>query len=331
MGKDEKASLQIVKVIVASIIILAMCSAIAVWATNSQLNNVEIIFSNNYTMNVLTAKTKVQDILDENHIVLESGEIVSPLASENITDNKIVISKKNNVIAETVKEISTEEILEDYSIYSEKIIVEQVVIPFETVTKDVSEGSETTTNTVLQEGQDGLKEITYKVKYKDNVEIERIVIKEEVITEAIDKVIQVNKKVIVSRQETARSESTSTVSTASGNSLASKVSGKEPVKKTFNVSAYTASTCGKSSSSPGYGITSSGARARAYYTLAAGSGYPVGTIIYIPYFKNSVNGGWFVVQDRGGAISNNRLDVYMDTYNECIKFGRRNLECYVYQ
>lgn len=41
-------------------------------------------------------------------------------------------------------------------------------------------------------------------------------------------------------------------------------------------------------------------------------------------------GGWFVVQDRGGAISDNRIDIYFDTVQECIQFGRRNLECYIY-
>lgn len=77
-------------------------------------------------------------------------------------------------------------------------------------------------------------------------------------------------------------------------------------------------------------MTSSGVKATSWYTLAAASSYPIGTIIYIPYFKDKPNGGWFVVQDRGGAISNNRLDVYMGTHNQALQFGRRTLECYVY-
>ncbi|MCI8393467.1 MAG: hypothetical protein HFJ24_06630 [Clostridia bacterium] len=80
----------------------------------------------------------------------------------------------------------------------------------------------------------------------------------------------------------------------------------------------------------GHEKTASGANASVWYTVAAGKAYPMGTIIYIPYFKNSPNGGWFVVQDRGGAITNNKIDVYMSTYNECVSFGRRNLECYIY-
>ena len=126
-------------------------------------------------------------------------------------------------------------------------------------------------------------------------------------------------------------ETAAAIVSKSSSSLASKVEGITPTKKTLNASAYTASTCGKSASSPSYGITSSGAKATAWYTVAAGKGYEIGTIIYIPYFKNKPNGGWFVVQDRGGAISNSKIDIYMSTYNECVQFGRRNLECYIYE
>ena len=75
--------------------------------------------------------------------------------------------------------------------------------------------------------------------------------------------------------------------------------------------------------SESYGITASGAKVQSWYTVAAGKAYPMGTVIYIPALKNKPNGGWFVVQDRGGAIKNNKLDIYMSTYNECIQFGRK--------
>jgi len=34
----------------------------------------------------------------------------------------------------------------------------------------------------------------------------------------------------------------------------------------------------------------------------------------------------FTVEDWGGAIQGKRLDVYMDSREEALKFGRRNLE-----
>ena len=117
---------------------------------------------------------------------------------------------------------------------------------------------------------------------------------------------------------------------ANSSALAKKVAGVTPIVKTLNTSAYTASTCDKKPTDKGYGITASGARVKSWYTVAAGKAYPMGTVIYIPALKNKPNGGWFVVQDRGGAIKNNKLDIYMSTYNECIQFGRKNLECYIY-
>lgn len=96
----------------------------------------------------------------------------------------------------------------------------------------------------------------------------------------------------------------------------------------MNTSAYCA--CARCTGKTN-GITSSGARAKEWYTVAAGSGYPIGTVIYIPALANKPNGGWFVVEDRGGAISNNRIDIYMDSHSSAIIFGRKSLECYVYK
>ena len=56
----------------------------------------------------------------------------------------------------------------------EYITEEQETIPYETITKDAAQGSEDTKNKVIQQGEDGIKEITYKVKYQNEEEIEKI-------------------------------------------------------------------------------------------------------------------------------------------------------------
>ena len=95
----------------------------------------------------------------------------------------------------------------------------------------------------------------------------------------------------------------------------------------MNASAYCscAACCGKTN-----GVTSSGAIAQPNHTIAAGPGLPIGTVIYIPALAGQPNGGWFRVEDRGGAISNNRIDIFMGSHAAALQFGRRNLECYVY-
>ena len=333
MNRDDKASISLKKLISVSVILLFVMG-IAVMAASTKITNAKIILADGYEVNVLTSKNKVSEILDENHIVLLPNEVVTPSLEDTISDNKTIrISKNKNdiqVVSEQIEkseDITVEQLLEEnYDSITEKIVTHKISIPYETITKNVATGTNTK-EVVVQKGIDGEKKVVYKIKYKNNEEIEKIQISENIIKQPTSKIIEIRTANITSRTLDARTIPTNTSVT----SLASKVEGITPTVKSLNASAYTASTCGKSPTSAGYGITSSGAKATAYCTVAAGSGYPIGTIIYIPYFANMPNGGWFIVQDRGGAISNNKIDIYMDTYNDCIKFGRRNIECYIYQ
>lgn len=336
MKTNEKASLQVLKITIVTLILMLTFS-VAVRAFNSDLNTVKIVLANNYEMNIITTKTKIAEILDENNIVLLPDETVFPDKEAQIgTDRTIKIAKTGSEeskvieLANSSETISLEQVLGNYSSIIEKIEVIEEIIPYETITKEASSvSSKDRTNRVIQNGRDGLKEVTYKVKYQNDIEISRTVIKEKVIRKAVNKIVQVVD--VTSRYDGGRFGSTSVAEAAANSSaLAKKVAGITPIVKTLNTSAYTASTCDKKPTDKGYGITASGAKVKSWYTVAAGKAYPMGTVIYIPALKNKPNGGWFVVQDRGGAIKNNKLDIYMSTYNECIQFGRKNLECYIY-
>jgi 3D (Asp-Asp-Asp) domain-containing protein len=329
MMENEKASLSIRRIAIMAILLMSLCG-VSVMATNVSVNNVKIVLSNNYEMNILTTKTKVSDILEENHIVVLPEENVVPNLDSQLSDNKTITITKSSEdgqdfikLASENSDVTIEELLGEYTPVIEKIITETIEIPFETITKDSSNGTDGTSKIITQ-GQNGLKEITYRAKFKNDIEIERTVLSENIIKEPVNQVVQVNKKAVTSRSSTER---TTTTSSNVATMLSAKVDGITPVVKTFNTSAYCscAKCCGKTN-----GITASGAKATSWYTLAAGSAYPIGTIIYIPALKNKPNGGWFVVQDRGGAISNGKLDVYMSTHTQALQFGRKSLECYVY-
>lgn len=102
-------------------------------------------------------------------------------------------------------------------------------------------------------------------------------------------------------------------------------------RRMMEVTAYDLSyqSCGKYPDHPLYGITASGAYVKEWYTVAAGKSIPFGTKIYIPYFADKPNGGIFTVQDRGGGIGDDQIDVYMADYDDCMEFGRRELEVYI--
>ena len=323
MKTDEKLSVKIIRKVVFISIILICLFTVGVMASKSEVNYVTIVFPEDCETTVVTSKIIVSEILAENHIIVLPDEEVYPSedstsdANKTITISKVTEEKK--VIAEEVESISTEQILGEYVTVTEKIITEQIEIPYETITKDVSASGTETKDKVIQQGVNGIKEIKYKVKYQNEQEIERTVISEKVIKEPVNKIVQISTKI------TSRSGSRANYSTEA---VAASVAGIEPKVVTLNTSAYCSCVrcCGKSN-----GITSSGAQATEWYTVAAGSGYPIGTVIYIPALADKPNGGWFVVQDRGGAISNNRIDVYMGSHQAAINFGRKNLECYIYQ
>ena len=321
MKTENRLSIKVIKKIVFISVGLVCLLTIGVLASKSEMNYVTIILPEDFETTVMTSKIKVSDILSDNHIIILPDEIVYPDENSNIDFTKTIIISKiydaERPVVEEIENISTEEILGKYITITEKIITEQVEIPYETITKDVSTEGTEKKDTVLQQGVNGLKVIKYKARFQDEVEIERTIISEEIIRKPVDKIVQISTKV-TSRSGTRE---------PSAESLPTSVDGIVPIVKTMNASAYCscAKCCGKSN-----GVTSSGRKASPYHTLAAGSGYPIGTVIYIPAFENSPNGGWFVVEDRGGAISNNRIDVFMGSHGEAIQFGRRNIECYIY-
>lgn len=324
---DGISSIIIIKRVFAIFIILGFILVVSVFASKNDMNYITIKFSDDTEISVVTTKEKVIDILEENNISLLPDETAYPNIDSVINASKTIeiskVTEQPKIEAEEENYVSTNDILQDYVEVTGDIITEQVEIPFETIIKDVSQDGTETEDKVIQEGENGIKEIKYKVRIENGVIVEdsKTIISETIIKDPVDKIIQVSTK-MVSRSSSYRA--------SSAVSLASTVEGIEPTVTTMNVSAYTASTCGKSPSDPWYEMTASGAIASCWYTVAAGPGIPMGTVIYIPYFASQPNGGWFVVEDRGGAITNSKLDIYMSTEAECRTFGRRNLECYVY-
>lgn len=204
MKKNDIASISLKKIVCISLILIFALSA-GVMAGNIELKNVKIVLANGYEMDVLTAKTSVKEILDENHIILLEDEKVSPDTSEELSDNNtIIISKEseNVEIPETTEkssDVTTEDILNNYSKIIEKIVVEEEKIPYETITKDVTTGSGSKQDRVVQQGKDGIREVTYKVKYQNDEEIEKIKIDSKVIKEPVDKIIEIRTKQVTTR------------------------------------------------------------------------------------------------------------------------------------
>ena len=304
MKREEQASISIMKIICVSIILI-LISGISVMAVNTDLKDIKITLQNGYEMSTMTSKSTVSEILEENNIILNEDQRTIPdLDSEISSGDTIKITDKsyNEVqiakISEEGIETSLNQLLENYAPITEKIVVEQVAIPYETITKNTTGTSTETTNKVVQEGKDGIKEVTYKVKYQNDVEIEKSVISEVVVQEPVNKIIQVQKK------------STSRSSTLPRTSSSSSTGGT-----VYKITAYCpcSKCCGKST-----GRTASGTKATAGRTVAASSKFAFGT-------KLNIGGHVYTVEDRGGAVKGNKIDIFVNSHAEALQWGVRYL------
>lgn len=103
---------------------------------------------------------------------------------------------------------------------------------------------------------------------------------------------------------TSRSGANSSRSTTSSNYMKFEATGYCPCSI----------CCGNSN-----GITASGTTATAGRTVAMSSNYNFGTKIEIQ------NMGTYIVEDRGGAIQGNKIDIFFNTHSEALNFGRRTV------
>ncbi len=306
MNKKDSASISIMKIIGVSLIFI-LIFGVSVMATEINIRSVEITMANGYKMDVVTTKTNVSEILADNNIVIENNERVTPSLNETITENnKITITNKSEQevqiakISESGIETTLDEILKGYSPIIEKIVVEQETIPYETITKDAAQGATDTKNKVIQQGEDGIKEITYKVKYQNEEEIEKIKISEQVVKEPVNRIVQVQVNA-TSRATTSR--------TASAHSAGGTT-------KIFKVTAYC--SCAKCCGGHASGYTSSGTKATAGRTVAASGQFSYGT-------KLLINGKEYTVEDRGGAVKGDKIDIYMNSHAEALAWGVKYL------
>jgi len=86
----------------------------------------------------------------------------------------------------------------------------------------------------------------------------------------------------------------------------------------FDISGY----CGCKRCSGGYNLTYSGTVPQAKHTISADlEKFPLGTKLYI-------DGTVYTVEDKGGNVLGNRLDIFFATHEEALDFGMKELEVF---
>ena len=189
-------------------------------------------------------------------------------------------------------------------VYDVETVTVDEVIPFGTVFEDSSSLSKGESQ-VKQQGQDGKKKVTYQIKYINGLETERTILNTEIIEAAVNKVVLCGTKQTV------------TVDKGKNKNVKQVI----PMSATGYCNCF--KCCGKNPGDYGYGVTASGLKTRRGVVAVDTSVIKLGTKLYIEGYGEAVAG------DTGSAIKGNRIDLFFETHDEALAFGRRNVNVYV--
>ncbi|HHU69662.1 MAG TPA: DUF348 domain-containing protein [Thermoanaerobacterales bacterium] len=297
------------------------------------------IIEGDNVLQVKTFKQDVKSVLEQAGIELNSNDLVEPGLDKRLTEGmEIKISRAVPVVIEadgsqieimtvknTVREVlegegfvinpedkvkpePDDEICPNMSIEITRVTHEFVndtkKIPYKLIKKK-NESLEKGITRVIQQGKEGLMEVTYKVIFEDGEEVERLVVSENVINEPQDKIEEYGTvdTFTTSRNETFR------------------------FSRVLNMiaTAYDAGekSTGKSPGDPNYGITSTGVKAKRGIASVDPKVIPLGTRLYVTGY------GFAIAADTGSSVKGNRIDLFHETYKEAMQFGRRKVKVYI--
>ncbi|MBQ5824727.1 MAG: G5 domain-containing protein [Clostridia bacterium] len=245
------------------------------------------------------------------HINLEMavGTVADALKKAGVTLGKDdVLSHDLSEVVSTGMVIFVDEV-----IYKEK--TETKNIPFDKTTKKSDKFTIGTTK-VTTKGVDGEKEITYKQKYVNGELIDTVVLSEKVTKKPVTQVTSVGTKKIKPVR-------------AKGEPISANASVK--LDKNGVPVNYTRIVSGSSTAYYGGGTTASGRPAKVGNVAVDPRVIPYGTPLYIIATDGTVY-GYAIAADTGGFVyngTNTVVDVYLDTYNECVQWGRKTVNVYV--
>lgn len=177
------------------------------------------------------------------------------------------------------------------------------------------------TRQVVQPGADGIRTAVYEVTYSGGERVSRQLVSEE--STAVDEIVHVGvapaaggpggANPLVSVEKNADGSGTLT--------LASGATARFSAVKAMTATAYTKGYGGADS------CTATGTFARVGVVAVDRRVIPLGTRLYIVTADGKVNYGMAVAEDTG--VRGNTVDLYYDTYQQCIQFGRRAATVYV--
>ena len=331
--------------------------------TAGQQSSIVIYRSSNITLTTVDGKTTeltfagtVAQLLEERGITVADDEIISCPDYTVLSDGMNVTVEKACLVTVNADGRSVElrvgfvtvdeavaaagvEVGEDDIVEPEKtmvvedgtvISVKRVTFETRTETEKISYTSSTTksdsylqgTRQVTVKGADGEKEVTYKDTYVDGELASSVVEDEKVTKEPVNEVVTVGTKVLAVPASADGTKTISELPVPSGVTIANGVPTSYKSVTTGKAAAYTASPTAK---------TASGRTVKPGYIAVDPKQFPYGTELWIVGVDGTVY-GYAIAADTGGFVYNGSgftVDLFMNTYDECINWGAKDVYIYV--
>lgn len=279
--------------IVSTIILTFLFMIISIYNLFNKKINIEV---NGNISEVSTFTNTIAKAIKEKNINLDKDDFINIKHKDNLTENADLNTKlKDDMYIEVIR-------------VSKQVLSEYKDIEFETKVEEDTDLLKGETR-VVQEGQNGTNKLEYNVVYHNGDLVNRSFSKEVVVKAPVDKIVKngvkIEKERVISSNTVVKKESSSNVKTSSTN-----INGKH-IKSV--ATAYS-----------GGGKTATGTVPK-WGTIAVDPKViPYGTKVYIPQFNKT-----FIAEDCGGAIKGNKIDIYMNSKQECINWGRRTIDIYI--
>lgn len=238
-----------------------------------------------------------------------------------LRDAKIALGEKDRVIPELGTSLRKDSAIQVKRVVEQTVQVEERVT-FQEIRKNDPSLTKGETR-VLQNGQEGKAIAHYKIVIEDGKEISRELVKRDVVTPKIDRVVAFGTAAAAVQADGASQRVM--VASAELVSRGGKVFRPKKVLNGVTLTAYSPAGGGKAPGSPGYGRTATGVMAKAGHTVAVDPNViPLGWWVFIDGV------GYRRAEDVGGAVRGNKIDVFVNTTQEAIQFGRkRNRTVYI--
>lgn len=180
---------------------------------------------------------------------------------------------------------------------------------------------------IEQSGEDGEREDSYINVYVDGKFKKRSLLFSETKKKAVTEVILTGTKKRIVKLDSVGTVGYSGLRAVS--ELPSKV--RIELDEYGKPTKYKQKIVGSATAYYGGGITSTGQRAMPGRVAVDPREIPYGSKLYIVSCDGSCIYGYCEASDTGGFIYNSStvVDLYFNTYDECVRFGRRNVEIYV--